>query len=1665
MALGRSDLPEEIRRLFGGVETAPAPTPTPTPSLPPEPESEPLPTPTVPIDLAWQAEQQEPTPGMVDMLTEALSTVASLQRRMTDARREVDEAEAERQSLLAEPLSLLGEASQAYGQAGAALAEGARDLEARHRTREADEAIRQKQQLDALIWDFAPEQPSAAILQALAFRQEVPPEQMIDYARQLEGRQRLKEFGRILSTEGLNPSARAQLGVLSAGLIKEGVSNSDLMGMIDAAGRDDASIFTFDPEKRRGANRAILAAQVAGFEGPAMRSSEPMFPEGDRPAEPLLEPGLTAEAWQARAPPPTPHEAYWAEQDRLAVAWRRLLDEYGVPEDVPAEELRKVGLRTPAGPGGPTDWSVWGGVKHFIDHPDEIPGAIMSIIEAPFVVEQGLVTPFTRPVLEAVIEQTGIPNADTVAKYAAEFAVPSTLFPATTAFRALKSGDRLLAVKAMLAEGIVNMMQNRAGRETRGEDPPSAFEDAVIFAAGAVGSVVLPGVLDKVVGKPISRGLRMFRKAAPEVPAPEIMRGAPLEEPAIRRLPAEEVVPRAPEPELPTRVSEITPTRLPGAPAPERLPEVPVEAPPARAPEAPPEAVRPVVAEAVPEDLSVGTDVIGEDIVTGGPLRGKITDIEGPLPEGPVRIADPLMKERYRTVRNPQRVVPKVARPGLEAVPEAAPGVARPELEAVNQAKAAVKQAHADLRAAEATGKAKAIRTANKALNEARAEQRKATKELARAAATRARAEKARVGRAAKAEEVPSHRAALSARAAAVKGDMAGDLAPMVNRLRDGVRAAIRLEPAKAEVIAAERTRRAGRLAGALRQARTRERIVRAKGVLKGEVEMPDFRVPDTHIPSPDEQDAIFRYVDDYFMAKNRPYDASVAADGLDKIVPDADGNVRFLRLQPHEATLLGEVLGPDIFVDIAKRGPIRWGEEIVSAINIMRALMTGLWDWSFLLRQAIMAVPNRPGLWQKNARLYGRAFTSEAFARETRQRIIDDPFYAFFQEGEQRLFLPIMEVAVARPLGEATEEVLLGLSERTFVGRILNRLPGFRNTNRSATTFISSLRMDTTKQLLTELLPRNVRREFMAALPEEQVDLVRQHVDAGLVDQLKAFVNETTGRGTLGPLNKYTTLLNAFFFAPRFVAGKVTPLRFLATGKNWTMRKIVLREYVRFFGAWATVAGLLKYSGLAEVELDPRSTDFGKLKIGTTRLDIAGGYQPLLRYTAQIIKGQAKIASGDVIDIDRWQSAGRFVQSKLSPPAGLAVVARTGETFIGEEPTVQSVLWNNLTPLFIQDLGETLREGGIANGLLGLWGWTGVGVQSYYSNSERIRDVIADEIEVGNIGRLESGDPIPEYEESFPNSLGDLVKKDRAYIEDNYPDLMMKLEESTARTISRMPEREKRAASGLFGRVASEQATENVVQAGRRYETATQTGLGGPEVGREFREAVGAALVLQRGARSVLDEWRERTGLPEGERPEEPGTFQGLFDYFAIFDKYPGADVSPEVANRMFDEIADYLDEVGPDREAEIEANTGLRLKEIPAYRQLREDRRALRESGYFDRRDRVWADVQSKREVAARYPDVDSYTAARLGELTTEHGLNQAQIRIKKDPVVLYFNRLMGIELKQWKLEYPNLIELTTKWGYRTLALEDIAIMETGEIPSLAPSAPLAPLAPLAP
>lgn len=411
---------------------------------------------------------------------------------------------------------------------------------------------------------------------------------------------------------------------------------------------------------------------------------------------------------------------------------------------------------------------------------------------------------------------------------------------------------------------------------------------------------------------------------------------------------------------------------------------------------------------------------------------------------------------------------------------------------------------------------------------------------------------------------------------------------------------------------------------------------------------------------------------------------------------------------QPNEIDLLGDVFGKKIVVELQRKmaRPSAWEEMVALAGASRTFLSTFVPDFSAIGRQGALAV-GTPKEYLGAIPTYLKATARQDVQDALRDVTRADPLYHLAEQS--KLALPAFK-RTALTAGE--HEEFLMASERTFVGRLLHNFPPVRMAQRGYETFLSKYRFDAWKA--------NLRG---AGVDVDQILAGRMATPEELTksQQLANIINGLSGRGSLGPAESWAPALNSSLFSARNFAAKIQVPLSTVHPTNPRVRRLALQGLVGYAGLYIGSLAAVKASGLADVELDPRSTDFGKMRLGPLRIDPSGGYAPIIRLVARVATGETKLSTGDIASMNRGEAVLRFGRSKASPPVGFMWDVVTGETAIGEEVTAGQQAYQRLVPITLQDIRDAVHEGGWQQGVIaGPLSVLGIGTTSYRSSAEQ---------------------------------------------------------------------------------------------------------------------------------------------------------------------------------------------------------------------------------------------------------------------------------------------------------------------------------------------------------
>lgn len=211
-------------------------------------------------------------------------------------------------------------------------------------------------------------------------------------------------------------------------------------------------------------------------------------------------------------------------------------------------------------------------------------------------------------------------------------------------------------------------------------------------------------------------------------------------------------------------------------------------------------------------------------------------------------------------------------------------------------------------------------------------------------------------------------------------------------------------------------------------------------------------------------------------------------------------------------------------------------------------------------------------------------------------------------------------------------------------------------------------------------------------------------------VESIGRLTNSLTGRGNLGKAEAIAGGLNTVFFSPRFIKSQFDFLTLHSTDKMSVFaRKQAALNLLKVISGIALVLGTAKAINPDSVELDPTSSDFGKIKIGNTRFDVSGGMGSMVVLAARLIEGQTKSSvSGKVTQLDsgkfgqptRQDMVVNYFTNKFAPLPGFIRDLAKKKDFDGTDLTPQKRL-AKLAPIPLQNAFETLQDPNSAPDLL----------------------------------------------------------------------------------------------------------------------------------------------------------------------------------------------------------------------------------------------------------------------------------------------------------------------------------------------------------------------------
>lgn len=302
-----------------------------------------------------------------------------------------------------------------------------------------------------------------------------------------------------------------------------------------------------------------------------------------------------------------------------------------------------------------------------------------------------------------------------------------------------------------------------------------------------------------------------------------------------------------------------------------------------------------------------------------------------------------------------------------------------------------------------------------------------------------------------------------------------------------------------------------------------------------------------------------------------------------------------------------------------------------------------------------------------------------------------------------------------------------LAKMEETQMSRLASKIPGIRASERHYMTWLNLQRYAAVEHLALALNPDG-------SLPTADEAKVIAHA-----------VNVMTGRGGSGIRAGALSALSTVFWAPRLAISRFQylfghPVWYGAFSRTVPMkgtgrvRWLLAKEYAHFLSKLLALIGVGVLMG-GDVEDDPRSADFGKIRFGDTRVDPGAGLLQPAVFLSKMATRQEVTTSSRVESLTADNKShmantipstiGRFVQSKVAPGLGQLVNIWYGANFVGEKVTPATTARDLLIPLAIRDAYQAVQSEGWGKGsALAALSIMGMGLSTYIAAGPKTRQV-----------------------------------------------------------------------------------------------------------------------------------------------------------------------------------------------------------------------------------------------------------------------------------------------------------------------------------------------------
>ena len=374
--------------------------------------------------------------------------------------------------------------------------------------------------------------------------------------------------------------------------------------------------------------------------------------------------------------------------------------------------------------------------------------------------------------------------------------------------------------------------------------------------------------------------------------------------------------------------------------------------------------------------------------------------------------------------------------------------------------------------------------------------------------------------------------------------------------------------------------------------------------------------------------------------------------------------------------------------------GKSPWTRSLDVLGNAMKSGMSAI-DVSGLLRQGGPLIHKKE--WREAAKKTVDLLTDEKEFAKRMGNIKKDPLFKFAKESG----LELTGLTTGR--------------EEKFANEVMHAIPGYGKlvgaSDRAFTGFQNELRFNTFSALLEDAVKAGYK-------PGRE--------KGKLAKEIAAFVNEASGRGSLGTFEPSAKLMNAVFYSPKFGLSRVQLMnRLNPFGSTfYSQGKFVRKEAVKSVLSMIAMNGTANIATAAlggKVTYDLTNSDFMKNRFGNTRVDFGSGFfQPIVLASRILMDKTTSSMTGKTTDLGSGYGQtsagdliGRFAKSKEAPIMGAIAELWSGKDWMGRDKNRAIAAAERFTPLITQDTVDILKDDPRMIPLI-IFGLAGASVQTY---------------------------------------------------------------------------------------------------------------------------------------------------------------------------------------------------------------------------------------------------------------------------------------------------------------------------------------------------------------